>query len=49
MSDPLEPSAPLRPRRPLGRWLILLVIWIVGLAVWIFYFLVIAWTVLKIF
>jgi hypothetical protein len=47
MSDPTDPPAPQPSRRPLSRWMILLFVWILGLAVWVFYFVLVSWAVLK--
>jgi hypothetical protein len=38
MSDPLDdPSSPPHRRRSLSKWILLLIVWSVGIVVWVLY------------
>jgi len=45
----IEPPEPPRPRRPASMWVILLAAWAVGLCVWLFYLLLFAVVVYRLF
>ena len=44
--DDTPPPSP-RPKRSLGKWIVLLVVWSLGLLVWIFYVIAIGYLLTK--
>ena len=44
--DDTPPPSP-RPKRSLGKWIVLLLVWLIGLAVWFLYVIAIGYLVLK--
>jgi hypothetical protein len=43
----LSPPQPPRPKRPPAKWIVLLLVWSIGLLVWILYVVAIGYLALK--
>jgi hypothetical protein len=48
MSESLTPTPSSRPRRSILRWMLLLAVWMVGLVVWLFYFILVVWALFRV-